>query len=68
MMRGISTAGLLALAAQYIGVPVVPLAEQYSLIPEAHGRLVTRMRATSPEMGDREDQRVEEHASPHPGG
>lgn len=28
--------GLLSLAAQYAGVPVVPLAEQYSLIPEAH--------------------------------
>ncbi len=28
-----------ALAAQYVGVPVVPLAEQYSLIPEAHDRL-----------------------------
>ena len=32
--------GLLALAAQYVGVPIVPLAEQYSLIPEAQGRLV----------------------------
>lgn len=31
--------GLLMLAAHYIGVPVVPLAEQYSLIPEAHERL-----------------------------
>lgn len=31
--------GVLMLAAQYIGVPIVPLAEQYSLIPEAHGRL-----------------------------
>ncbi|MFK7834991.1 MAG: feruloyl-CoA synthase [Sulfitobacter sp.] len=30
---------LLSLAAQYIGVPTVPLAEQYSLIPAAHGRL-----------------------------
>lgn len=32
--------GLLALAAQYVGIPLVPLAEQYSLIPGAHGRLV----------------------------
>lgn len=31
--------GLLSLAAQYAGVPTVPLAEQYSLIPGAHGRL-----------------------------
>jgi len=31
--------GLLALAAQYVGVPVVPVAEQYSLIRGAHGRL-----------------------------
>ncbi|MGA1599435.1 MAG: feruloyl-CoA synthase [bacterium] len=30
---------LLSLAAQYVGVPVVPLAEQYSLIPEAHGNV-----------------------------
>ena len=27
--------GLLALAAQYIGAPIVPLAEQYALIPAA---------------------------------
>lgn len=31
--------GLLTLAAQYVGVPTVPVAEQYSLIPAAHGRL-----------------------------
>lgn len=31
--------GLLALAGQYIGAPVVPVAEQYSLIPGAHDRL-----------------------------
>ncbi|POF28409.1 feruloyl-CoA synthase [Roseibium marinum] len=31
--------GLLALAAQYVGVPVVPVAEQYSLVHGAHGRL-----------------------------
>lgn len=30
---------ILSLAAQYVGVPVVPLAEQYALIPEAHHRL-----------------------------
>lgn len=32
--------GVLMLAAQYIGVPLAPLAEQYSLIPEARSRLV----------------------------
>ncbi|MGB0748310.1 MAG: feruloyl-CoA synthase [Magnetospiraceae bacterium] len=31
--------GLLALAAQYVGVPAVPVAEQYSLIHGAHNRL-----------------------------
>ncbi len=30
---------LLSLGAQYVGVPTVPVAEQYSLIPGAHGRL-----------------------------
>ena len=31
---------LLSLGAQYVGVPTVPLAEQYALITEAHGRLI----------------------------
>ncbi len=31
--------GLLSLAAQYVGIPVIPLAEQYSLIPEALGNV-----------------------------
>jgi len=31
--------GILALAAQYVGVPVVPVAEQYALVHGAHGRL-----------------------------
>lgn len=31
--------GLLSLAAQYAGIPTVPVAEQYSLIHGAHGRL-----------------------------
>ena len=30
--------GLLSLAAQYVGVPTAPVAEQYSLIHGAHGR------------------------------
>lgn len=31
--------GILALAAQYVGVPTVPVAEQYALVHGAHGRL-----------------------------
>ena len=31
--------GLLALAAQYVGLPIVPLAEQYALIPDAQGQI-----------------------------
>ena len=31
--------GLLALAAQYVGIPIVPLAEQYALIPAARTHL-----------------------------
>ncbi len=31
--------GLLMLAAQYVGIPTVPVAEQYALIPQAHDRL-----------------------------
>ncbi|GAB4350381.1 MAG: feruloyl-CoA synthase [Oricola sp.] len=31
--------GLLVLAAQYAGIPAVPVAEQYALIPGAHDRL-----------------------------
>jgi feruloyl-CoA synthase len=30
---------MLALAGQYVGVPIVPLAEQYSLVPDAYPRL-----------------------------
>jgi len=32
--------GLLVLAAQYVGIPTVPVAEQYSLIPGAQKQLV----------------------------
>lgn len=42
--------GLLALAAQYVGVPVVPLAEQYSLIPAAHGRLIETVEMVRPAL------------------
>lgn len=41
---------LLSLGAQYAGVPTVPLAEQYSLIPEAHDRLVYVLNKVRPAM------------------
>jgi len=41
---------LLSFAAQYVGVPTVPLAEQYSLIPEAHGRLIYVLDKVRPAM------------------
>ncbi|SLN26022.1 Carboxylic acid reductase [Aquimixticola soesokkakensis] len=41
---------LLSFAAQYIGVPTVPMAEQYSLIEEAHGRLVYVLNKVKPAM------------------
>ncbi|PLX39134.1 MAG: feruloyl-CoA synthetase [Hyphomicrobiales bacterium] len=41
---------VMSLAAQYVGVPVVPLAEQYSLIVEAHGRLVYVLDKVKPKM------------------
>ena len=41
---------LLSLAAQYVGVPVVPLAEQYALIPEAHGRLTYVLDKVKPRL------------------
>ena len=42
--------GILALAAQYIGAPIVPLAEQYSLIPDAHPRLIYTAGKVRPAM------------------
>nr|WP_240722495.1 feruloyl-CoA synthase [Poseidonocella sp. HB161398] len=41
---------LLSFAAQYAGIPTVPLAEQYSLIEEAHGRLVYVLDKIRPAM------------------
>lgn len=41
---------LLSLAAQYAGIPTVPLAEQYSLITEAHERLVYVLNKIKPAM------------------
>ncbi|MCR9150141.1 MAG: AMP-binding protein [Rhodobacteraceae bacterium] len=42
--------GLIALGAQLAGVPVVPLAEQYALIGEAHPRLVHALDLVRPGM------------------
>lgn len=53
--------GLLALAAHYVGVPVVPVAEQYSLIPEAHGRLVEVIELVKPKLAFVDD--AERYAS-----
>jgi feruloyl-CoA synthase len=41
---------LLSLGAQYAGIPTVPLAEQYSLITEAHDRLVYVLNKIKPTM------------------
>lgn len=46
---------ILMQAAQYIGAPIVPLAEQYSLIPEAHGRLQYCLEKARPRMVFAED-------------
>ncbi|MCA8881402.1 MAG: feruloyl-CoA synthase [Rhodobacteraceae bacterium] len=40
--------GLIALAAQYAGIPMVPVTEQYSLIPGAHDRLIHILRTVEP--------------------
>ncbi|MEL7114589.1 MAG: feruloyl-CoA synthase [Pseudomonadota bacterium] len=42
--------GLLTLAAQYIGVPTVPLAEQYSLVEAAHARLLQAAALVRPKL------------------
>lgn len=42
--------GLLTLAAQFIGVPTVPVAEQYSLIKGAQGRLQHAVQLVRPAM------------------
>ena len=41
---------ILSLAAQYVGVPTVPLAEQYSLLPEAHDRLIHVLDKVRPKL------------------
>ncbi|AXI43757.1 feruloyl-CoA synthase [Sulfitobacter sp. SK011] len=47
--------GLLTLAAQYVGISTVPVAEQYSLIPAAHPRLEYAARLVRPGMVFAED-------------
>jgi len=47
--------GLIALAAQYVGVPLVPLAEQYSLVPDAYPRLQYAIETVRPAMVFAED-------------
>ncbi len=42
--------GLLSLAAQYVGVPTAPVAEQHSLIHGAHGRLQHAIELVGPKM------------------
>ncbi|MCB1620721.1 MAG: feruloyl-CoA synthase [Thiothrix sp.] len=41
---------ILSLAAQYIGAPVTPLAEQYALIEEAQGRLIFVLDKIKPKL------------------
>ncbi|WP_136442651.1 feruloyl-CoA synthase [Pacificoceanicola onchidii] len=42
--------GLLTLAAQYVGVPTAPMAEQYSMIQGAHERLLHAIALVGPAM------------------
>ena len=42
--------GILTLAAQYVGLVTVPLAEQYSLIPEARGKLHYSFQKVQPKL------------------
>ncbi len=42
--------GILSLAAQFVGVPVVPVAEQYALVHGAHGRLREVVNLIRPRM------------------
>lgn len=41
---------VLSLAAQYVGVPVAPLAEQYALVPDAHPRLAYAAELVKPRL------------------
>jgi feruloyl-CoA synthase len=46
---------LISYGAQYAGVPTVPVAEQYSLIPAAHSRLIYVLEMINPAMVFAED-------------
>ena len=46
---------VLALAAQYVGIPVVPVAEQYALVPDAHARLRQVVEVVRPALVFAED-------------
>lgn len=58
--------GLLTLAAQMVGIPTVPIAEQYSLIPSAHGQLDYFVGLTRPALVYAEDQARFSAALAHP--
>ena len=49
---------VLTLAAQYVGVPVVPLAEQYSLVPDAYPRLQYAIETVRPALVFAEDEKA----------
>lgn len=41
---------LLSLAGQYVGIPIVPLAEQYALLPQAKDRLIYILNKVQPKL------------------
>lgn len=47
--------GLLAMAAQYVGIPIVPLPEQYSLIPDARNQIDYAVSVVNPGLVYAED-------------
>jgi feruloyl-CoA synthase len=49
---------ILTLAAQYVGVPVVPLAEQYSLVKDAYPRLQYAIETVRPALVFAEDEKA----------
>lgn len=58
--------GLMALAAQYVGVPTVPLAEQYALIPEAWPQAAHCAQLVTPAMVFADDGARFARALAHP--
>ncbi|MGV0909839.1 feruloyl-CoA synthase [Martelella sp. FOR1707] len=57
---------LLSFAAQYAGIPTAPLAEQYSLIEEAHGRLAYAIAKINPALAFVDDAGKFAAALSHP--